>query len=448
MKFEIFKPQTISRQGKVSIQADCVFPVAGEATIHDRLFVVADGQGVANEGKMAANTVCSALADYFFQTTCSDEPFSDEMFAGAVSAVGNAVSEQCPAGATASLAMLYFHRHGCLAAHVGHCRIYHVRPKTRELLYRSQGTEGAVVAAKGFTEALVGAHITNVQYGDRFLLLSQGAADALSDQRVTDILSQRCGDDKVIQQIGEALEACGDNHTACLIRVSGVMHEALDEHLRDNERQLMQKAAASAMATAQPRQPASAAHKQKSSTPHVAAQPLSQPESQYAPQHEAATDDEKGRGGVPIFVWAALATLAILAGTLYYFGHQKKQPEPEPVVEEVKKDTVKKDTVNVMELERNKVKKDTTKVAAPERSAYRPPEPDSIYTNDTVPGVKTGSGYLQPESDGPSVPRHDTPPANPAPAGNTTAPATSAPAATTPSNPNQVTPRPVIPEDE
>ena len=45
MKFEIFKPHALFEQGKVSMQADSIFPAMGEATIHDRLFVVADGMG-------------------------------------------------------------------------------------------------------------------------------------------------------------------------------------------------------------------------------------------------------------------------------------------------------------------------------------------------------------------------------------------------------------------
>ena len=49
MKFEIFKPHALFEQGKVSMQGDSIFPAMGEATIHDRLFVVADGMGVSYE---------------------------------------------------------------------------------------------------------------------------------------------------------------------------------------------------------------------------------------------------------------------------------------------------------------------------------------------------------------------------------------------------------------
>ena len=439
MKFEIFKPHALFEQGKVSMQADSIFPAMGEATIHDRLFVVADGMGELAKGKLASKAVCQALADYFFQVTCPDEPCTDSMLAEAFEAAKSRVNDSCPQGGAASVAMLYFHRHGCLAAHVGHCCIYHIRPKTRSLLYRSAGHEGSIAAKDPKAVVPTVAHITNVRYGDYFLLLSQGAADAISDNRVIEMVCAKIEDEYKVEQFKVALEACGDNHSAYLIRVSGVMQEALDEHLHDDEQQLMKSAnlqqtpSAAVPRAAQPphaAQPSSAAHSTHS------------PQSSYSPQPK-----EEKKGGAFVTVLAALATLAILAGTLFYFGRSKKEPEPEIVEEVVKKDTIKKDTVNVMEVERNKVKKDTTKVEKPEKSAYRAPEPDSVKVEDIdsdIPAVLDAPSSSGEPTD-PSTRQQQEPTTTP-PA-TSTSPTTS-PTTTAPANPNQVTPRPVIPEDE
>lgn len=463
MKFEIFKPHALFEQGKVSMQADSIFPAMGEATIHDRLFVVADGMGELAKGKLASKAVCQALADYFFQVTCPDEPCTDSMLAEAFEAAKSRVNDSCPQGGAASVAMLYFHRHGCLAAHVGHCCIYHIRPKTRSLLYKSAGHEGSIAAKDPKAVVPTVAHITNVRYGDYFLLLSQGAADAISDNRVIEMVCAKMEDEYKVEQFKVALEACGDNHSAYLIRVSGVMQEALDEHLHDDEQQLMKSAnlqqtpsaavprAAQPSSAAQPSrvaqpshnvQPSNGAQPSRAAQPSSAAHSTHSPQSSYSPQPK-----EEKKGGAFVTVLAALATLAILAGTLFYFGRSKKEPEPEIVEEVVKKDTIKKDTVNVMEVERNKVKKDTTKVEKPEKSAYRAPEPDSVKVEDidsdipTVLDAPSSSGEPTEPSTRQQQEPTTTPPAT------STSPTTS-PTTTAPANPNQVTPRPVIPEDE
>ena len=448
MKFEIFKPHALFEQCKVSMQGDSIFPAMGEATIHDRLFVVADGMGELAKGKLASSAICQALADYFFQATCPDEPCTDEMLAEAFAAAKSRVDDSCPQGSAASVAMLYFHRHGCLAANVGDCCIYHIRPKTHSLLYRSVGNERTIAANAPKSVAPTIAHITNVRYGDYFLLLSQGAADVISDKRVMEMICAKAADENKIDQLKVALDSCGDNHSAYLIRVSGVMQEALDEHLHDDEQQLMQSSI---------RQQ----NKQASVTPVVLPSNTTQPSQTVrstTPTTVKAADtpaapsqqEREKKGGALVTILAALATLAILAGVLFFFGRQKKEPQPEIAKEVVQKDTtVKKDTVNVMEMERNKLKKDTAKVEKPEKSANKAPESDSIKLEERTLDIPAVLDNTQPsvEQSEPATRQRQETTTEPAANAPATTPTTS-PTTTTPANPNQVTPRPVIPEDE
>ena len=96
MKFDILKPQSTSGTGRKAIQEDSVFPALGEGTIHDKLFIVADGHGGEGKGFEASECFCQAVSDYFFQNTCPDEPFTDEMLDEALQNAASAMGRRCP----------------------------------------------------------------------------------------------------------------------------------------------------------------------------------------------------------------------------------------------------------------------------------------------------------------------------------------------------------------
>ena len=382
------------------------------------------------------------------------------MLADAFAAAKSRVDDSCPQGSAASVAMLYFHRHGCLAANVGDCCIYHIRPKTHSLLYRSVGNEGTIAANAPKSVAPTVVHITNVRYGDYFLLLSQGAADVISDKRLMEMVCAKATDENKIDQLKVTLDSCGDNHSAHLIRVSGVMQEALDERLHDDEQQVMQSyiqqqdKTASVTPVVQPSnttQPSHTAQSSKTTQSPQTVRPTPQTTVKAADTPAAPSQQEREKkGGALVTILAALATLAILAGVLFFFGRQKKEPQPEIAKEVVQKDTtVKKDTVNVMEMERNKLKKDTAKVEKPEKSANKAPESDSIKLEERTLDIPAVLDNTQPsvEQSEPATRQRQETTTEPAANAPATTPTTS-PTTTTPANPNQVTPRPVIPEDE
>jgi len=61
MKFEIFKPQAVYEQGSATMQGSKIFPAMGEATLHDRLFVICDGAGEPAKCKIISSTICNAM---------------------------------------------------------------------------------------------------------------------------------------------------------------------------------------------------------------------------------------------------------------------------------------------------------------------------------------------------------------------------------------------------
>ena len=66
MKFDILLPQVISEQGKQPVQQDYVWPQNGKASIHDRLFIVADGMGNDDLGAKASQAVTKAVTDCYY----------------------------------------------------------------------------------------------------------------------------------------------------------------------------------------------------------------------------------------------------------------------------------------------------------------------------------------------------------------------------------------------
>ena len=179
MKFDILKPQVTCGKGKKAVQEDCIFPAVGEATIHDKLFIACDGVGGDGQGYKASECLCQTMSDVFFQETCPDEPLTDEFLDNALVKAQSAMRERCPESLGTSFVMLYLHRHGCLAAHVGSARVYHFRPKERLMLYRSADDNRVFGPAGDSPMEPVKAHITKVQYGDYLVLATKVESNLL-----------------------------------------------------------------------------------------------------------------------------------------------------------------------------------------------------------------------------------------------------------------------------
>ena len=448
MKFEILKPQSASGKGRRGIQEDVLFPAVGEGTIHDKFFMVSDGVGDNGSGFTAASQLCHTMSDFIFQNTCSDEPFTDELLGEALHECALALQTNCPDSEGACFALLYMHRHGCLAAHVGSARIYHIRPKQQAILYRSADDNRVFSPDADHVVMPVKATITDVAYGDYFVLLTKGAHSQLSEKELMDVLCSPVGDSEKIARLNQAVAGSPDNHSVTIVHVSGVMREALDEQLPSNERELMAGAAAQIPVgktdtTGSDREHGKhqKAQKAKSQEAGTEVPPRQEPRRQDVSRNRHDDDDDDDRrsgGGFPVVLVTALLMVALAAIAWMCMRKSAHHNDEEVPAIEVKKDSAKKDTINIMKNEKPKpidlgeaekkkeeTKQETPKPKVEEKVVEAPPTAPTMTVEE--------NGAI----DEPVV--NDTPPVEEI---------KSAVEPIAPANPEQVTPRPVIPEDE
>lgn len=458
MKFDILKPEAVSGVGSNGIDGGCIFPAIGEATIHDKLFVVADESQYDGSGKKAAEYFARTFSDHMFQNTCSDEPLAEDVFKEALFAAKDRMDEECPDSMGTQYGMVYFHRHGVLAAHVGAVRIYHVRPKERRLLYKSRDDGRMLVPGTKPLNEPVKAYITNVKYGDYFVIMSKGACQAISDREVMDVMCEPVNDKTKSVRLMKLADAGDSSFAVCIIHISGVMNEAMDEGLFQNEGKLMaamlansDKGKDNAVAedksgrVGQSLSSVRAKKKEHVKTPEL--------EMEMSPQSE---NDEGGRREFPIVTVTALA-LVLLAVGIWFWAQKPDDKEGQEEKAMVKaKQPQEKDTINILKNSRPKPvdiddpnakdKKEEEKKEAVKPQVEKPAVVNSVEAGDpdNVADPQAVGTSVSPAQE-PAVNQSSatTPPATTAPS-----PATTPPATTSPPSDGTVTPRPVIPEGE
>lgn len=456
MKFDILKPQSTSGAGRKAIQEDSVFPAVGEGTIHDKLFIVADGCGGDGKGFEASECFCKVIPDFFFQNTCPDEPFTDEMLDEALLNAASTMERKCPESQGIHFALLYLHRHGVMAAHVGSAGIYHIRPRERNILYHSAEDVRTFVPSAEHLVQPTRAHIVNVQYGDYFVLLTKGADVCISESKMLEIICEPVNDNTKLIRMIKQLSDCPDNYSITIVHVSGVMNEAMDEHLEGG---VLSAAVASqvtpkhtgAEEPSTPSQQTQTQHEevpQRPEKPRTPAKPdrPSKPEKPVKPTRQRVSDEEEddsGKSGFPVVLVTALLIVALGIFAWWWMTRSSKHNETETPAIEVKTDSAKKDTVNIMKGEKPKAidlpedKKTETKTEQPKPKTEEKPDEPVVSETDNPEGNPQPSAteeVTQPEQ--PQQPQQ--------PAEEFKSEVT--PVATP--EPGTVTPRPVIPEGE
>ena len=254
MKFQLHQPQAINELGNRSNQEDAIYPVMGEASSDQRVFVVCDGMGGLDKGEVASEAVSKALGE-MAKAICDVVPkFSDDDFRQCLSKAYNALDaadtkREATMGTT--MTFLCFHDGGCLVAHIGDSRVYHLRPslgpengvlfRTRddslvqqmyengEITYEEMRTSPKKnIILKGMqphqmvrTTATL-THITDVKPGDYFYLCTDGMLEKMDDKELVGILSGSESDELKRQRLIEATATNSDNHSAYLIQVKEV----------------------------------------------------------------------------------------------------------------------------------------------------------------------------------------------------------------------------------
>lgn len=262
MKFKIYRPLSIFELGCRSNMEDCIYPAHGDATDKDRLFILCDGMGGHENGEVASDTVCRVMSDYIKSHVC--EYVTDKTIKAALYAAIeelNTLDRGDLRKMGTTMTLLCFHRGGCLAAHIGDSRIYHIRPEERRIMYKSRDhslvydlymageisrEDMATYHRKNvITRAIMPnqdecpkadmVYITDIKTGDIFYMCSDGMLEQMDDDGLVDVLCSKMTWEEKQEQLIEKTKCNKDNHSAYIINIAEVVREESDEALRDDE---------------------------------------------------------------------------------------------------------------------------------------------------------------------------------------------------------------------
>jgi len=376
MKFKIFQPQAIHERGSRPNQEDSIFPALNTATVNDRLFILCDGMGGHESGEVASGTVCETMSSFINNNLGPDQVLDDALVEQAVDAAYAAVNAKDTAGMKkmgTTLTFLCLHKGGCTVAHIGDSRIYHLRPSTNEILYRSRDhslvydlfevgemTFDEMKTAKNknvITRVIMAnqerqskadiVHITNIKPGDYFYLCSDGMLEQMEDQELLDIFaSDRTDEQKRKMLVGQTIDN-SDNHSAYIIRIESVEQEVGDETLYEDEaaaraanKVLMAELDPSSITVAPPPPPIAAPTpapdynaEVSMAEPEDDVQIVNQPVQPHVSYQQAPSPtygpSKKGNNGM--LKWGIIAALlmAILAAAVVLFFVLNKNDKPE-----------------------------------------------------------------------------------------------------------------------
>lgn len=234
--------------GQRSNQEDFMYPLPGEATADDRCFVLCDGMGGHDSGEVASYAVCMAIGEYMQRFAGDNTVVTADDFRAALSAAYNELDKldtNAVKKMGTTMTFVKFHAGGCLVAHIGDSRVYHLRPSAG-ILYETRDHslvndlikvgELTEESAKDFAQKNVITRvmqpntgrrcradikeISDVRAGDYFFMCSDGVNEVMESRHIANvILDNEISDAKKLEIIiGNTAEA-RDNHTAFLIHV-------------------------------------------------------------------------------------------------------------------------------------------------------------------------------------------------------------------------------------
>lgn len=264
MKYKLYPPQAVYELGGRKNQEDSIFPALGTATPDDRLFIVCDGMGGHEHGEVASATVAQAMSEYISRNHRADEPFTDTILLDALAAAYTLLDARDTGGQRrmgTTLTLLYLHRGGVTAAHIGDSRIYHLRPATGEIRYisRDHSLVTDLFQAGEITRDEINTHpqknvitraiqpgsdmrvqpdivhIADVRPGDYFYLCSDGMLEQMTDDRLLRLVADNTTDEEKREALVNATVLNLDNHSAYLVHVASVERELGDDALPDDE---------------------------------------------------------------------------------------------------------------------------------------------------------------------------------------------------------------------
>lgn len=394
MRISINTPVGFNDVGGRANQEDAIYPGMNQLSAGNRVFVVCDGLGGLPRGEVASETVARALGEWMERNAAPEWPVTEGNVREAVRYAQSKLDEvsryySSVESMGTTMTMLALGKSGVLAAHIGDSRIYHIRPATGQVLYRSSDhslvndlfLKGALTSEEVdlspkkniLVRAMLSSQvpqavpdvavITDVRQGDYFLLCSDGVWDGMSDDSLMEVLTASDKDDgEKLAAIQEMIKEGKDNRTALLVRVDDVQHEAgemlpasteaamCDKRVARHEvaepAQALDDSPAAAVVPPVPVIPADgsaaqppeipAAAMQEELLPNAAQPPLS--ETGYVPGSEEVMNNHNApkQNNKRALKRAAMILLAslLLAGAIlgiFFLGKPKSAPAPKPV---------------------------------------------------------------------------------------------------------------------
>ena len=265
MRINIYQPLAIHELGKRANQEDSIYPIVGKATESDRLFLLCDGMGGHEHGEVASQGICKSLSSFLLQHAVASEGLEDKLLSDALAYAYEELDKLAIAGDSrqmgTTLTLLYFHSNGCTAAHIGDSRIYHLRPSSHTILYKSrdhslvydlyQAGELTYEEMKTFpqknviTRAMIAGdrnhpkpdviHISDIQPGDYFYICSDGMLEQMEDEELLDVFVANVRDEEKRQMLISETSDNKDNHSAYIVHIKEVSHDVADVSLVNEE---------------------------------------------------------------------------------------------------------------------------------------------------------------------------------------------------------------------
>lgn len=265
MRINIYQPLAIHELGKRANQEDSIYPIMGKATENDRLFLLCDGMGGHEHGEVASQSICKSLSAFLLQHAVASEGLEDKLLSDALAYAYEELDKLAILGDTrqmgTTLTLLLFHSNGCTAVHIGDSRIYHLRPSSHTILYKSrdhslvydlyQAGELTYEEMKTFpqknviTRAMIAGdknhprpdviHISDIQPGDYFYICSDGMLEQMEDEELLDIFATNVCDEEKRQMLISETSDNKDNHSAYIVHIKEVSHDEADVSLVNEE---------------------------------------------------------------------------------------------------------------------------------------------------------------------------------------------------------------------
>ncbi|MCI4666587.1 MAG: protein phosphatase 2C domain-containing protein [Bacteroidia bacterium] len=238
MSIRIKKPEALYEVGGRELNEDFIFPLQGEASAEERIFIVADGEGGPQAGDVGSKLLALTMAKYFQHPGPKGEvtqEFLDQALRiseGALSAHKDGHPEA--KHMAMSMAMLHLGDTKATMAWIGTSRVYYYDSQNAVLVNPDSMIEGAkpenqyLISGAENPQKLNSHSIAkdDLNHGDFFLLVTDGVRDQLNERNLETLFkssavsAQQYNPLRVGTEINNLIQNfTKDNYSAYIIQV-------------------------------------------------------------------------------------------------------------------------------------------------------------------------------------------------------------------------------------